>query len=451
MSLQFKKLIVAIFALAFLAAVITVGFIEKSRHKPANAGYAYADETTKKCIDCHDEKHIAVVWNRQWENSRHAQKGIGCQACHEAKEGDPDLWEHEGFNVTQVPSPMDCKQCHEKEVEQFTNSHHAQATQFIGSMDNLLGEIVEGTPAANMGCRQCHGSIVQLDDKARPIAGTWPNTGIGRINPDGSNGTCTACHLRHNFALEQVREPATCGRCHMGPDHPQIEIYEESKHGINFVSHRDEMNLASTEWVVGVDYIAAPTCATCHVSATPTMEVTHDIGARISRTNRPPVSKDLENPEERRGLMKKVCTECHGETWVENFYVMYDTAVDHYNRKFGIPARDIMDELKKAGKLTATPFDEELEWVYFELWHHEGRRARMGASMMGPDYTQWHGFYEVAQHFYIKFLPQAEKLKPGVTRKVRAMKEHQWLKGMTEEQRKSNLEFYKKRYDQEIH
>ena len=40
---------------------------------------------------------------------------------------------------------------------------------------------------------------------------------------------------------------------------------------------------------------------------------------------------------------------------------------------------------------------------------HEGRRARHGASMMGPDYTWWHGFYEVAQHFYFKFLPEVRK------------------------------------------
>ena len=31
------------------------------------------------------------------------------------------------------------------------------------------------------------------------------------------------------------------------------------------------------EWVVGVDYWQAPTCATCHMSATRTQEVTHDI------------------------------------------------------------------------------------------------------------------------------------------------------------------------------
>ncbi|HHC71527.1 MAG TPA: hypothetical protein ENK54_01410 [Thiotrichales bacterium] len=451
MSLQFKKVIVALFALAFLAAVITVGMIEKNRQKPEVAAKVYADEVTRACIDCHDEKHISVNWNRQWEKSRHAEKGIGCIACHQAKEGEPDAWEHEGYLVTHVPTPGDCKQCHEKEFKEFTESHHASATQFIGSLDNVLGEIVEGTPAANMGCRQCHGSTVELDEKGVPLPGSWPNTGIGRVNPDGTKGTCTACHLRHDFSLEQVREPATCGRCHMGPDHPQIEIYEESKHGIAFVAHRDEMNMDQKEWIVGETYTAAPTCATCHMSATPTMERTHDVGDRISWTLRPPVSKKLENWETRRTKMQKVCLECHSKTWVNNFYVMYDAAVNHYNNKFGIPAAEIMEELKRAGKITSTPFDDPIEWIYFELWHHEGRRARMGASMMGPDYTQWHGFYEVAKHFYNKFIPAAEKLQRGVTAKVMSMEEHRWKKGMTKEQIQKTLDFYKGRYNQEIH
>ena len=46
--------------------------------------------------------------------------------------------------------------------------------------------------------------------------------------------TCTACHGRHEFSAAQARTPDTCGKCHMGPDHPQIEIYNESKHGIAY-------------------------------------------------------------------------------------------------------------------------------------------------------------------------------------------------------------------------
>ena len=30
--------------------------------------------------------------------------------------------------------------------------------------------------------------------------------------------------------------------------------------------------------------------------------------------------------------------------------------------------------------------------------------------MMGPDYTHWHGTYEVAKHFYSEFVPELEEL-----------------------------------------
>ena len=87
--------------------------------------------------------------------------------------------------------------------------------------------------------------------------GTWQG-----INPDGSWGSCSACHARHEFSVEQARQPEACGKCHLGPDHPQKEIYEESKHGVAYRDLRDEMNLDSPEWVLGQDYAAAPTCAT---------------------------------------------------------------------------------------------------------------------------------------------------------------------------------------------
>jgi hypothetical protein len=41
----------------------------------------------------------------------------------------------------------------------------------------------------------------------------------------------------------------------------------------------------------------------------------------------------------------------------------------------------------------------------------------MDASMNGPNYVQWRGFYEVAKIFYSEFLPEAERLLPGVTKR----------------------------------
>jgi hypothetical protein len=34
----------------------------------------------------------------------------------------------------------------------------------------------------------------------------------------------------------------------------------------------------------------------------------------------------------------------------------------------------------------------------------------MGASMMAPDYTQWHGNFEVAERFYTELVPEVKEL-----------------------------------------
>jgi hypothetical protein len=187
------------------------------------------------------------------------------------------------------------------------------------------------------------------------------------------------------------------------------------------------------------------------MSATKNLPVTHDPGKRISWTLRPEVSKKMENWEEKRGAMKDVCLNCHGPDFVDAFYKQYDESIDLYNEKFAKPAKKIMEALREAGKITPDPFDEKIEFIYYEIWHHEGRRARMGASMQGPDYTQWHGFYEIAKHFYSEFIPEASVLAKGsaaqkAVDEVMSLDYHRWTKGMSKEERDKIKEFYKKRY-----
>ncbi len=81
-----------------------------------------------------------------------------------------------------------------------------------------------------------------------------------------------------------------------------------------------------------------------------------------------------------------------------------------YNEKFAKPGLAIMGALVSNGLRTPTDFDEEIEWTWFYLWHHEGRRARHGAAMMAPGYTHWHGMYEVAERFYMGLIPQAREI-----------------------------------------
>ncbi len=464
MTLESKRRLVAALSFFFLASLLVVAWVEGLKVRVDPGPEPVLLGVNQQCYSCHEEKTPAVT--AQWADSKHAELGVGCYDCHKAEEGDIDAWFHEGQRIATLVTPLDCARCHEDITAEFQSSHHAKAGMILGSLDNVLGEIVEGQPAANAGCKQCHGSEIALlkDDAGEIIrdkAGkpkidpaTWPNSGIGRLNLDGSRGTCSACHSRHTFSVEMARRPDNCGKCHLGPDHPQKEIYEESKHGIAFVTadQQGKMALDSDEWIVGKQYNAAPTCATCHMSATRNQPVTHDPGKRISWTLRPIVSKKLENWEERRRLMKDVCSACHTQDWVDGHYAQYDAVVNLYNDKFGAPAKKIMTALKGAELLTSTPFDEELEWTFFYLWHHEGRRARMGASMMAPDYTQWHGFFEVAERFYIHFIPQAREAAHGnedvlkVIDEVMNMPEHMWKKGLDPEEAAKVREFYKKRY-----
>ena len=52
-----------------------------------------------------------------------------------------------------------------------------------------------------------------------------------------------------------------------------------------------------------------------------------------------------------------------------------------------------MDGLRAAGKLTPAPFDEPIEYLYFNMWHYDGRTSKHGAFMGGSDFVQWHGNY----------------------------------------------------------
>jgi len=489
-----------------------------------------AARAAETCADCHRKHSAALVM--EWDRSKHAKSGVDCLACHGADKDKVGSWVHRGERISMIVTPKDCAKCHEKENEQFSRSHHALAGEILASLDNVLAEKAAGMPGNNAdavnGCLQCHGGVVKFKKDAkgallregpegRPVLDpeTWPNSGIGRINPDGSRGSCNACHSRHVFEAKTARSPENCGKCHMGPDHPQIEIYNESKHGIAFYANRDKIALDKDEWILGKDYSAAPTCATCHISGHMTKDGkvegnSHDVGERISWTLRPAVSAKLnlvvfedgfkeDYPEpralpkpgdtvdtvekvregdalvdrkvarkvarvlswqERRGKMKAACVNCHGGSFVDGFYVQFDSLVTLYNDKFAKPSKAIMDELTKDGVLQQkAPFEHEVQWVYWELWHHEGRRARHGASMMGPDYTHWHGMYEVAKHFYSKFLPavvEAAKLKsPELGKKwearvaaVLAKDEHVWQKGLSAKEAEALRKFSQDRYNQ---
>lgn len=294
-SLNTKRIIIGILSLVFLVVLLIALWKEVQHAMPGYKPAPIVDAGTKHCISCHAEKGAGKVIVEQWKTSKHAEVGVGCLECHAANKTDVDAYLHEGALIATVVTPYDCRKCHEKETMEFVNSHHADAGMIMGSLDNVLAEVVEGdvnfnsgaNPAAASGCWQCHGSRVQLltDDQGKEL-------------PPG------------------------------------------------FLT-----------W------------------------------------------------EMRRANMQNVCYQCHTKNYVAGFYTQYDNEVFLYNEKIGKPALKLMKLLLENQMITPAEFDEQIEWTYYYLWHHEGRRARMGASMMGPDYTQWHGNYEVADRFYMEFIP----------------------------------------------
>ena len=95
-------------------------------------------EEGKACLTCHSDSTPGIV--EQWQSSAHARKGVDCYYCHKANEGDPATFDHYGHKIAVIVTPSYCARCHAAEVKQAEKSHHAAAAQFIGSLDNMLGE-----------------------------------------------------------------------------------------------------------------------------------------------------------------------------------------------------------------------------------------------------------------------------------------------------------------------
>ena len=363
------------------------------------------------CIECHKAQTPGIYHG--WAQSVHAKVGVQCYTCHKPDRRKPFFsgahLKYDATEISPVVTPKTCAGCHPKEVAQYNKSKHAHTLEIIWKVDKWLQDNMNNAIERATGCYVCHGTVVDVVD-GRPVPGTWPNVGVGRKNPDGTLGSCTSCHTRHRFSVVEARKPEACDQCHLGPDHPQIEIYNESKHGTIYHAEGNEWNWSPDDgrWKAGRDF-RAPTCAVCHMSATGNVPGTHDVTQRLSWETQAPLtvrpSEFKPFPAEtdwkvERAKMKKICLQCHSRAWTDDHFSNLDRVVFNYNEIYFKPIKRLIDSLYEEGLLSRQDyFDEDLEWEFYELWHHEGRRARMGAAMMAPDYTWWHGFYELKHRF----------------------------------------------------
>ena len=447
-------------------------------------------DQTEECIDCHGGIMPGVV--EDWRSSRHAKitpesalakpelerrissesvsdnlksVAVGCYECHSLNpDKHKDNFEHFGYKINIVVSPGDCQTCHAVEVEQYSKSKKAHAlgnlqenpvyhslVETITSVKKFKdGELLSypSDNSKNETCYACHGTEIKVtgtrvietdfDDIEIPMLSGWPNQGVGRVNPDGTLGACTACHPRHSFSIEIARKPYTCSQCHLDPDVPAWNVYRESKHGNIFQSLQTEWNWNNVPWTVGKDF-KAPTCAVCHNSllTNPSGEIivarTHDFGERlwirlfgliyahpqpksgqtylIKNKDGLPLpttfsgefaSEYLINTSEqskRKNMMAKICQTCHSLQWANNHFDKLDSTIAETNR-MTLTATQLMQKAWDK-KLTdpGNPFDEAIEHLWIKQWLFYANSIRYASAMAGPDYAAFkNGWWNMSEN-----------------------------------------------------
>ncbi|MDQ6893091.1 MAG: nitrate reductase [Acidobacteriota bacterium] len=386
----------SVFIAVFLGTAILVAAFLVSRARPREESSQPTGALVRasgKCAECHARETPAIV--HEYERSRHAAKSLNCLECHQPLAGQEKV-DHRGFVIAKKLTSANCRQCHASQYDQFQRSRHAAPSwaAVAGSKDftpeqvafaekyhpgwvnrpaNALAQL-EGPNAIESGCLKCHA--------------------VGQPNADGSIGTCTNCHARHAASVELARLPETCGQCHLGPDHSQIEIYHESKHGVLFNAQRASMRLSAPAKELTTRDMPVPTCATCHMSGLEGQKVTHDTTERLSYFLFAAVSDKRPGYLSGQTAMKETCRKCHTTGPIDRYYQQAEGVVAATNQSV-LAAKTIMDRLYAEGKLTKAPFDEPIEYLYFDMWHYDGRTAKHGAFMGGADFVQWHGAYQL--------------------------------------------------------
>lgn len=474
---------ILISALVFLMVFVNSGAqaVKSSADYEAEA-LRLASPDTHSCLDCHREINPGIV--SDWMKSRHAattprkalekrenrrvsaeslpyelhDNSVGCAECHTLRpEAHADTFEHNGYDVHVVVSPGDCATCHSQERAQFELNimSRAHGNLVKNPVYSDLAGMINGVPVLDqekggirilpsdpqtdaLSCLFCHGTNLKFEEKITretpfgemsfPVISGWPNQGVGRVNLDGTLGTCTACHARHSISIEMARKPHTCSQCHKGPDAPGYKVYDVSKHGNIYSSHGKDWSYDSVPWVPGRDF-AAPTCAACHVSRIAgedgevIAERTHRMNDRLAwrlfgvyahphpesadttilrnRAAMPlPVELDgrpspsgligVEEQSRRRDAMKSVCLSCHSTSLVEKHFERLDRAIETTNQST-LTATQILVRawdagLAKGPEQGESPFNEAIEMAWAQHWLFYANSTRLAAAMMGGDY-----------------------------------------------------------------
>ncbi len=392
-----RVLVIGLVAVLILAAGVLVVRLagEQNVATPDTRPDALAN-SSDSCVTCHRNSSPGIV--QQFGHSTMAGAKVTCRDCHEVKASAPGATEHEGTYVSASPTSGTCQRCHPVEVAQYNASRHGLPAwvAVAGSKDlsPALMAVYQAIPEGQFAPDKQRNVIAAMEGSDITYFACENCHSIGKPAADGSVGRCQTCHMRHEFSLEQARKPETCNACHIGPDHPQWEIYTESPHGIAYQTGGDLWNWSAEAGTLTVKDFPSATCATCHFSGFGGATTTHKVGERLTWYLFSSISQRRPSWQDNLVRMQSVCLECHNKNFIDTFYTAADKAVLQVN-DWVTQSQQIIQPLIDQKLIVNNQFDQQIVFDQYELWHHYGRTAKFGTWMQGPDYTQWHGAYEV--------------------------------------------------------
>jgi hydroxylamine dehydrogenase len=351
------------------------------------------------CLPCHLEKTPAAV--AQWQGSAHAKAQIGCEKCHGT--------DHDKIVKGEARVDMRvCAPCHQKAFREHRQSRHGMGLHSGWGCTRGLPDRTKDE------CRFCHreGDDIPHSEVqcARFLKQSKEMGEVGCNYCHSVEESCDSCHSKHGTDLKIVRDPNSCAKCHMGPDHPQWEMWQTSLHGT--------LN-ASAGRAVG------PDCQSCHMP-----KGSHNVSIGMTM-NSGGVPYDARKAAAGRAEMVGICSACHAPAFVRR-ELERDDAVRAQSLAILKQAEGIIWDLNDRALLDPMPAERaphplngprlvtdsqmlyedtsHIERLFFKMKKYDYARTVKGAYHQNPAYTHWYGNAELKMDL-IDIKAEASRLK----------------------------------------
>ena len=207
--------------------------------------------------------------------------------------------------------------------------------------------------------------------------------------------SCATCHSNHGTERRLPRDPAVCSKCHMGPDHPQWEMWQTSRHGM----------LHAT-----LGKGRGATCQDCHLP-----DGGHDVSRGLTMSATGQLHAKARFVREREHMLK-VCARCHARAFAARELARADQ-VREQSVALVRQAEQVIREVARRGKLDPMPgrrpphpqrghalvldgqmlYEDtsHLERLFFKMKLFDLAKTVKGAFHQNPAYAHWYGNAEL--------------------------------------------------------